>query len=100
MTRRVILRPAAEADINAAAAWLEERSPRSAAKFWRAIDETLERLRVNPFQYQRLIGQARRAPLRRFRHALFYVVIDDEILVVACVHGSRNPKRWQERIPE
>ena len=90
MTRRVILRPAAEADIDAAAAWLEERSPRSAARFWRGVEETLQRLQE----------KARRALLRDFRYALFYVVIDNDIVVVACMHGSRHPKRWQERIPE
>jgi toxin ParE1/3/4 len=100
MTRRVVLRSDAEADIDAAAAWLEERSPRSAARFWRAVEEALQRLQGNPFQYQRVIGQARRAPLRDFGYALFYVVLEDEIVVVACMHGSRHPKRWQERIPE
>jgi plasmid stabilization system protein ParE len=100
MTRRVALRPAAEADIDAAAAWLEEQSPCSAARFWRAVDETLRRLQQNPLQYQRVVGQARRVPLRRFGYALFYLVYEHEIVVVACTHGSRHPKRWQERIPE
>ena len=100
MTRRIVLRPAARTDIDAAAAWLEERSPRAAARFWRAVDQTLQRIRENPLQYQRVIGSARRAPLRRFRYALFYFVTEDEVVVVACMHGSRDPERWQERIPE
>src|SRR2546423_12241170 len=93
MTRRIVLRPAAKTDIDAAAAWLEERSPRAAARFWRAVDQTLQRVRENPLQYQRVIGSARRAPLRRFRYALFYFVTEDEVVVVGCVHGSRDPKR-------
>lgn len=100
MTRRIVLRPAAEADIDAAAAWLEERSRRAAAKFWRTVEEKLKRLQENPFQYQRVIGQARRALLRDFRYALFYIATDDEIVVIACTHGRRHPRRWQERVPE
>lgn len=100
MTRRIVLRPAAEADIDAAAAWLEERSPRAAAKFWRGVDEKLEQLQENPLQYQRVVGQARRAPLRDFPYALFYIPTDDEIIVIACQHGRRHPKHWQNRIPE
>jgi plasmid stabilization system protein ParE len=100
VTRRVVLRPTAKADIDAAAAWLEEQSPRSAARFWRPVDQTLQGLRENPFQYQRVVGEARRAPLRRFGYALFYRVTEDEIVVVACTHGRRHPKRWQDRIPE
>jgi plasmid stabilization system protein ParE len=100
MTRRVVLRPAARSDIDAAAAWLEEQSPRSAAKFLRVVDRTLQRVRENPFQYQRVIGEARRAPLRRFGYGLFYRVIEDEIVVIACMHGRRDPATWQDRIPE
>src|SRR5687768_62447 len=100
MTRRIVLRPGAEADIDAVAAWLEGRSPNSAAKFWRAVDEALLRLQENPLQYQRVFGRARRVPLRGFRHALFYIVTEDQIVVVACTHGSRHPDRWQKRVSE
>jgi len=100
MTRRIVLRPAAEADINAAAAWYQEQSPLTAARFWRAVEEKLQLLRENPFQYQRVIGRARRALLRDFPQALFYIATDDEIVVVACTHGRRHPKRWQDRVVE
>jgi plasmid stabilization system protein ParE len=100
MTRRIVLRPVAEADINAAAACYEERSPLTAARFWRAVEEKLQLLRENPFQYQRVIGPARRALLRDFPQALFYIATDDEIVIVACTHGRRHPKRWQDRVPE
>ena len=100
MMRRIVVRPAAESDIGAAAAWLEERNPHSAARFWRAVEEKLQLLQQNPFQYQRVTGSARRALIRNFRYALFYIVTEEEIVVIACTHGSRHPKRWQERIPE
>jgi plasmid stabilization system protein ParE len=100
MTRRIVLRPAAEADINAAAAWYEERSPPTAARFWRTVEEKLQLLRENPLQYQRVIGRARRALLRDFPQALFYIATEDEIVIVACTHGRRHPKRWQDRVVE
>jgi toxin ParE1/3/4 len=100
MTRRIVLRPAAEADIDAASGWLEEQSPQSAARFWRVIDETLLRLRENPLQYQRVLGNTRRVVLGTFRYALFYFDTETEIVVIACIHTSRHPRRWQARIPE
>jgi hypothetical protein len=40
----------------------------------------------------------RRALLRRFPYALFFV-IDEQTLyfVIACFHASRNPLQWQRR---
>jgi plasmid stabilization system protein ParE len=90
MTRRIVVRPATEADINAVAAWYEEQSPLTATRFCRTVDEKLQLLRENPFQYQRVIGQARRALLRDFPQAPFYIATDDEIVIVACTHGRRH----------
>lgn len=41
--------------------------------------------------------QTRRALLRRFPYGLYYRIVDDQIVVVACMHGRRNPRRWQSR---
>jgi plasmid stabilization system protein ParE len=35
--------------------------------------------------------------LRRFPYSLFYRIIDDQVIVVACMHGRRHPRRWQSR---
>jgi hypothetical protein len=66
-------------------------------KFISAVDVTPSALRQNPFQYQIVSGQLRRAKLRRFPYGLLYVVSDRQVTVVSCVHGRRDPKIWQER---
>jgi plasmid stabilization system protein ParE len=43
-------------------------------------------------------GEARRAVLRRFPYSVIYAVREDEIVVIACFHGRRDPKRWQDRL--
>jgi len=100
MTRRLVLRPAAEADITAAAAWYEEQSPKAGANFWRVVEAKLGFVRDNPLQYQVLRGRYRRALLHPFQYALIYTFNDGEIIVVACLHGRRDPATWQDRIPE
>jgi plasmid stabilization system protein ParE len=35
--------------------------------------------------------------LRRFPYSLFYRIIDDQVIVVACMHGRRHPRRWRSR---
>jgi plasmid stabilization system protein ParE len=39
-------------------------------------------------------GEVRRYLLRGFPFALFYVPSDDEIVVLACLHGASDPNTW------
>ena len=39
----------------------------------------------------------RRALLRRFPYAIYYVAAAESVSVVACMHARRDPRRWQER---
>jgi len=51
----------------------------------------------NPLTYPVVFGSARRATLRRFPYSVIYEPSEDEILIVACIHGRRDPQRWQTR---
>ena len=64
------------------------------------MSELLLHIAQNPFQYQIAFGQYRKAVTRPFPYVLVYRTTETEIVVVACTHGRRHPKRWQERIPE
>jgi plasmid stabilization system protein ParE len=35
--------------------------------------------------------------LRRFPYGIYYRLYPDSIVIVACMHGRRDPKRWQSR---
>jgi hypothetical protein len=34
---------------------------------------------------------------RRFPYSLIYRVIGDDVFVLACFHGKRNPRVWRSR---
>jgi toxin ParE1/3/4 len=97
MTRRLVFRPQARSDIAEAVAWYEAQGQGLGADFIRAVEVAAASILANPFQYQRVRDDRRRAALRRFPYSLIYVNSDDEIVVLACIHGRRNPKRWHER---
>jgi plasmid stabilization system protein ParE len=40
---------------------------------------------------------ARRTLIRRFPFGIYYRTEKDGIVVVAVMHGSRSPRRWQRR---
>lgn len=98
MTRRLIIRPPAEADIEAAFRWYEEQSSGLGAEFVRAVDAVLASITREPSAYPVAYRQARRALLRRFPYAVYYLPFSDRIEVAACVHYRRHPRRWRSRM--
>jgi len=98
MTYRLLVRPQAAAEPAEAVDWYEQRSKGLGSEFLRSDDAALAQIARNPLQYQVVMGQARRAPLRRFPYSLTYTVFEREVVILACFHGSRDPRRLQGRI--
>jgi plasmid stabilization system protein ParE len=91
---RVIFRPAADQDVDAAYEWYERQQTGLGDQFLRSLGTTVDRIRVNPELYPRVRGVIRRAVLRRFPYLLFYIVEPERIVVIACLHASRDPETW------
>ena len=100
MTRRLVVRPTARIELAAGSDWYDSNTNGLGAEFIRAFEAAAAAISDNPFQYQIVYRNARRAPLGRFPYSLIYTVSDEEIVVVSCFHGGRNPRRWQDRVPE
>ena len=98
MTRRLVFRPEADLEINEAAEWYEASGQGLAVEFLRVLDACIESIRRDPLLYPMVRGEVRRAMLRRFPYSVIYAVHEDEIVVIACFHGQRDPKRWQNRL--
>jgi len=98
MNRELIVEPEAEAEIDEAANWYDAQSPGLGADFLRSVGAALAIIQRNPFQYQIVYDEVRRAALRRFPYGLIYSVSDREIIVAACIHGRRDPKSWQDQM--
>jgi toxin ParE1/3/4 len=97
VTVRLVVRPAAEADILAAALWYESRSPGLGGEFLRAIDVAFAEIERAPGRFPVVHLQCRRALIRRFPYGVYFVHAGDVVTVVACMHARRDPQRWQER---
>ena len=44
-----------------------------------------------------VVNNVRRGLLRRFPYGLFYVVEDEQLVVIGCFHVRQNPDRWTTR---
>jgi toxin ParE1/3/4 len=98
MSRRLIIRPEAAAEMKGAFDWYEERVPGLGAEFLLCVDAVLSSIVRNPMQFPCVHRTARRAITRRFPYAIFFVEDDERVVVLSVFHAKRNPTRWQERI--
>jgi plasmid stabilization system protein ParE len=92
-----IVRPAAAADIDEAFLWYEGQRAGLGNEFLAAAQALLEAIAQRPLGYPVIHRNARRALFHRFPYCVYYRVYGDIIVVVACMHGRRDPRRWQSR---
>ena len=100
MMPRLVVLPAAEADIAAAAVWYEARASGLGAEFLRLVDVALAEVQRMPERFPVVHAQCRRALLRRLPYGIYFVPTAELISVVACMHARRDPRRWEERVAE
>ncbi len=97
MSPRVYLRPEAEADIEEAAAWYDKQREGLGNEFLDEISSVFETISRNPSMYPVVHRHTHRALIHRFPFGIYYRIEEKMIMVVAVMHGSRHPKRWQKR---
>lgn len=95
--RQLLLRPAAAAEVEEAWRWYEEQRPGFGEQFLDAFASQLERVAESPEMYPVVHRDTRRALLKRFPYGVFYRVVGKQVVVVACFHAKRDPRRWRER---
>jgi plasmid stabilization system protein ParE len=100
MNYKLIVRPEAELDLEDAFEWYESQSASLGSEFVRAIDACISSIGRNPLAYQIIHQQTRRVLVRRFPYSLLYIVEDDKIAIIACLHSKRNPNDWQDRLDQ
>ena len=94
MSWKPIVRPRARLQIAEATDWYDSQTTGLGEDFLHAFENTLESICRNPYQYEVLRGDLRRAVLHRFPYLVIYAVSEDEVIVLRCVHAHRDPQRW------
>ncbi len=93
----VHFRQDAETDVADAAAWYENQSAGLGAEFLDEILVTCNSIAENPQMYPVLHRNTRRAVIHKFPFGLYYRVESGLVTIVAVMHGSRDPNKWQKR---
>ena len=89
--------PLAEAELQDACAWYDERVPGLGLRFVRALRKKTEEILEAPDRWP-LVGGTRRILMGRFPYAIVYrETPGDEIEIVAVAHLKRRTRYWSGR---
>ena len=97
MKHRWTIRPEADLDIDEAFNWYEDQNAGLGKKFLSELKASLAVIDSNPLAFPIIHRNIRRALIKTFPHAFFYIANEGQIIVVACVHHKRDPKVWKRR---
>ena len=67
-------------------------------EFRQMVDEAITRIADSPLAYPERYRGARRILLRRFPYVLWYQPFESLVVVLACVHGKRDPREIHARL--
>ena len=98
MSYSVTVRRLAEQDLADAEDWYDDQRRGLGTEFRAAVEAVVARLSQNPLAYPAVHGGVRRAVLTRFPYLLYFIIRNDSVEVLACLHSSRSPKLHDSRI--
>lgn len=94
----LIIRPEAEQDLNEAYRWYEQQLEGLGQEFIICIDAVLSVIHRTPKIFPKIHKDIRRALIRRFPYGIFYISERDKVIVLAFLHTSRDPVRFESRV--
>lgn len=97
MSARVRVTPEAEADIQEAYVWYQQAGQDLGSQFLDAVKGTLSQVAGHPQAFGVVHGPIRRALLRRFPYGVFYILEEEDVVVLGCFHARRDPTVWKIR---
>jgi len=97
MKYRIVPSPDAEADVNSASWWYWRIDSDLASRFVAEGRATAARIAQFPYRYPVLYGSVRRALLKRFPYAIYYLLDCDEVSIIAVLHQRRSDAIWRQR---
>lgn len=87
----------ARAEVNAAAAFYQEKQPGLATRFVDRLDDALRRIARHPLAYRRVDGDIRKCRVRHFPYGIIFRPRGSVIEIIAVMHLRRSPGYWRGR---
>ena len=98
MATKIVVKPLAEIDLEEIFVWYELKKDGLGEAFIADFDNTIRKIRLNPFYAGFIEGNARNATLTRFPYNIIYTVEEKTAYIHAIIHQSRNPLLTSARL--
>lgn len=97
MEYQISVRKEAEADIIEAFEYYESCQKNLGRVFLQCIEESLTKIQKNPLFYKEIYQHVRRIFINRFPYGVYFVILEDTLLVIGVIHARKNPRHWKKR---
>lgn len=97
MKRRTFVRPEAQINIREAAVWYEQRETGLGQRFMGEIRQSLKSISTLPLRFPVIENGVRRLLLNRFPYAVYFLVENERVVVIAVLHQHRAPETWVDK---
>jgi plasmid stabilization system protein ParE len=94
----VVFRDLATDDVRAIHSWYDTQQEGLGARFVSSLDLAAGLISQHPLSCPVAYRGIRRVLLPGFPYALFYLSQPDTVVVLACLHQSRNPRTVRKRL--
>ncbi|MDO5671414.1 MAG: type II toxin-antitoxin system RelE/ParE family toxin [Actinomycetaceae bacterium] len=88
----IVFNQDAERELRNAHAWYNQQRQGLGDEFLKAIDDSLESIRLHPFSFPLADEVARYAALKRFPYLIVFHATSTRILVLSVFHTRRKPR--------
>lgn len=82
----------AEKEYSSAYNYYEEQLSGLGDKFETETDSLMDKLKLNPYLFQRKYKHYREAVYKKFPYYIVYEIIDNSVIIQSFFHALRNPK--------
>ena len=98
MKNKVIVRPEAEDDLKEAFSWYEDKRIGLGYDFLLQVDAGINFISRNPKIHPIEYKETRKHLVKRFPYKIIYLAEEEEIIILAVIHGKRRPDLIKKRI--
>jgi toxin ParE1/3/4 len=98
MTRKILLRRAAQREFDEAAVWYDKQRHGLGIEFRDAVDAALAKAAEFPDRFPKMLEDIRCVHVAKYPYRIFYLSNETFITILAIFHVRRDPAIWQSRV--
>ena len=97
MIYRLKILPRAKFDLSEISIWYEDIQKGLGKRFLKNVNLEMKIVKNNPILFQIRYDKTRVLLIKKFPYLIHYEIIENDIIVKAVIHTSRDTKNWKNK---